>query len=71
MAIIKLKPFKRSLLLVIFVVFLSVAFKKAQFFKILAIVAPRYDFSVESGKEEREKLAYENWRHVAMGYSIL
>ena len=55
MAIIKLLPYKRCLLLVIFVVFLSVAFKKAQFHKILAIVAPRYDFSVESSKQERKK----------------
>ena len=35
----------------IVVVFFSVA--EAQLHKILAIVAPRYDFSVESGKEER------------------
>ena len=54
MAIIKLVPHKRSLLLVlvIFVVFLSVAFKKNQIHKILAIVVPRYDFSMESNKEE-------------------
>ena len=54
MAIIKLMPYKRSLLLVlvIFVVLLSVAFKKTQFHKILAIVAPGYDFSMESSKEE-------------------
>ena len=54
MAIIKLLPYKRSLLhvLVIFVVFLSVVSKRAQFHKILAIVAPRYDFSMESSKEE-------------------
>ena len=50
MAIIKLNPYKRSLLLVIFVVFLSAA--EAQLHKVLAIVAPRYDFSVESSKEE-------------------
>ena len=54
MAIIKLIPDKRSLILVlvIFIAYLSVAFKKNQFHKILAIVAPRYDFSMESSKEE-------------------
>ena len=51
-------PHKRSLILVlvIFVAYLSVAFKKAQFHKILAIVAPRYDFSMESSKEEGKVL---------------
>ena len=54
MAVIELIPHKRGLILVldIFVAYLSVAFIKPQFHKILAIVAPGYDFSMESSKEE-------------------
>ena len=52
MAIIKLMPYKRSILLVVAVLLLSAA--EAQLHKIPVIVAPRYDFSVESSKEERK-----------------
>ena len=73
MAIIKLLPYKRSLLhvLVIFVVFLSVAFKKAQFHKILAIVAPKGMILAWNRAKRRERLAYENWRHVAIGFKLV
>ena len=40
------------IIFLIVVVLLSAA--EAQLHKILAIVAPRYDFSVESSKEERK-----------------
>ena len=52
MVIIKLMPYKRSILLVIAVLLLSAV--EAQLHKIPAIVAPRYDFGVESSKDERK-----------------
>ena len=39
--------------LIIFLIVVIVA-EEAQLHKVLAIVAPRYDFSVESSKQERE-----------------
>ena len=42
----------QNLILIIILVLLSAA--EAQLHKILAMVAPRYDFGVESSKQERK-----------------
>ena len=51
------------------IILLSAA--EAQLHKILAIVAPRYDFGVESSKQARKVSIYENWRHVAIGFKLV
>ena len=58
------------IIFLIVVVLLSAA--EAQLHKILAIVDPRYCMILAWNRaNRRERLAYENWRHVAIGFKLV